>query len=65
MWLVLAFDRSLNTVLVHDSGDDQFFPVPVAYQTVTPLGSQFVVLDTGLLGRITHTDYSCLALWKK
>lgn len=65
MWLVLAIDRNLNTAIVHDSGDNQFFPVPVTYETIVPIGPQFASLNTGLRGRITHSDYSCLALWKE
>lgn len=65
MWLVLAIDRHLNTAVVHDSGDDRLFPVPVTYETIVPIGTQFALLNTGLRGRITHSDYSCLALWKE
>jgi hypothetical protein len=65
MWLILAIDRSLNTAIVHDSSDNQFFPVPVSYETIVPVGPQFATLNTGLRGRITRSDYSCLALWKE
>ena len=66
MWLTLAFERAHNYAIIHDPGDDQLQPVAISHDVHLPgIGGGCVTLNTGLRGRVTHTDYSCLAIWKK
>jgi hypothetical protein len=63
MWLILGLSLADNKALIHDSGTDKIRETRVStYATVKLLG-QDRQLDMGLRGCITHSDYSCLALW--
>ncbi len=65
MWLVLAFDRAANAAVIHDPGTDAVNTTTITNcKPVTLKGKQYQ-LDMGLRGCITHSDYSCLALWKE
>jgi hypothetical protein len=65
MWLVLAYEATANYAIVHDSGDDSIKPVPISSEVQLLAVSGKVTLNEGLRGRITHTDYSCMAIWKR
>jgi hypothetical protein len=58
MWLALAYDETNDIILVHDSAVNQIGLVPRSSPRL--VGSKLVV-DIGLRGRITHTDYCCSA----
>lgn len=65
MWLVLGVDRAANASVIHDSGTDKIGQTPItSYRLVTLKGKERQ-LDMGLRGCITHSDYSCLAVWKE
>ena len=65
MWLVLVFDRATNVAVIHDSGPDEICQTPITNRQPIKLKRQEYELDMGLRGCITHSDYSCLALWKE
>jgi hypothetical protein len=65
MWLVLAYEATANCAIVHDSGDDNIKPVPISAEVQLPARKGTRTLNLGLRGRITHTDYSCMAIWKR
>ena len=65
VWLVLGFDRSANHVTVHDPGTDELIGLPISEMMPITLNGEHVLLDVGLRGRITHSDYSCLAIWNE
>jgi hypothetical protein len=65
MWLVLDFDRAANVAVFHDSGPDQIRQTTITSLQPIKLKGQEYQLDMGLRGCITHSDYSCLALWKE
>jgi hypothetical protein len=63
MWLVLDFDREANLVTFHDSGPDRICQSTITKsQPITLKGKEYEI-DMGLRGCITHSDYTCLALW--
>ncbi len=65
MWLVLDFCRAANTVIIHDSDTDSIGQTTITdLQPITLKGNDYKI-DMGLRGCITHSDYTCLALWKK
>jgi hypothetical protein len=65
MWLVLDFDRTANVALIHDSGTDRIGETTITnLQPITLKGKDYEI-DWGLRGCITHSDYTCLALWKE
>jgi len=65
MWLALDFDRAANAAVFHDSGTDKLGQTTItSYKTVTLKGEEYQ-LEMGLRGCITHSDYSCLAIWKE
>lgn len=65
MWLVLDFDRGENRAVIHDSGTDNVGQTTISsYQAIMLKGKEHQ-LDVGLRGCITHSDYSCLALWRE
>ena len=64
MWLLLDFDKAANTAVYHDSGTDLVTKIPITSCEPVILKGKNYQLDKGLKGCITHSDYSCLALWK-
>ena len=65
MWLVLDFDRAANAAVYYDSGPDEVRQTTITKLQPVKLKGQEYQLDMGLRGCITHSDYSCLALWKE
>ncbi len=65
MWLLLGYDEQSNVAFVHDPATDQVVAVGIRLSAVLNFNGQVRQLDIGLRGRITHTDYSCLAIWRK
>lgn len=65
MWLVLGFDRAANAAVIHDSGTDKIGQTTITNCRLVTLKGEERQLDMGLRGCITHSDYSCLALWKE
>jgi hypothetical protein len=65
MWLVLGFDRTGNTAVYHDSAPDEIRQTSITRLQPIKLQGQEYQLDMGLRGCITHSDYTCLALWKE
>jgi hypothetical protein len=65
MWLVLDFDRAANAATYHDSAPDEIRQTTITKLQPVKLKGQDYHLDVGLRGCITHSDYSCLALWKE
>ncbi len=65
MWLILDFDMAENYAVVHDSKTDEICRTAISKYTPITLQGRHVQLDLGLRGCITHSDYSCLALWKE
>ena len=65
MWLLLACDRAANLATYHDSGQDEIRDRAInCSQSITLMGKDYEI-DVGLRGCITHSDYTCLALWKR
>lgn len=65
MWLLLDLDRGANLATYHDSGPDEIRQTTITkLQPITLNGKEYEI-DMGLLGCITHSDYTCLALWKE
>jgi hypothetical protein len=65
MWLVLDFNRTANAAVIHDSGTDKIGQTTITkLQPITLKGKEYEI-DMGLRGCITHSDYTCLALWKE
>lgn len=65
MWLVLDFNRTANTAVIHDSGTDKIGHTAISRLQLITLKGQDCEIDMGLRGCITHSDYTCLALWKE
>lgn len=65
MWLVLDFNRATNIAVFHDSGPDKICQTAITNLQPIELKGQEYQLDMGLRGSITHSDYTCLALWKE
>jgi hypothetical protein len=65
MWLILDFDRAANVAVFHDSGPDRICQTTITNLQPVKLKGQEYQLDMGLRGCITHSDYTCLALWKE
>jgi hypothetical protein len=65
MWLILDFDRTGNVATFHDSLDDEIKDAKITSLKPVKLKGKEYQLDMGLRGCITHSDYSCLALWRK
>lgn len=64
MWLVLDFDRMANVAVIHDSGTDKIGETTITKLEPIKLKGKDYEIDVGLRGCITHSDYTCLALWK-
>src|ERR1044072_4618557 len=65
MWLILEFDMAANSAIFHDPGTDKLGKTAISKFVPITLQGNEVQLDMGLRGCITHSDYSCLALWKE
>ena len=64
MWLVLDFDRAANKVVFHDSAPDAICEIAISESQSMQLRGDEHQVDMGLRGCITHSDYTCLALWR-
>jgi hypothetical protein len=64
MWLVLDFDRATNKVVFHDSAPDAICEMAITDSKSMLLRGEEHQVDMGLRGCITHSDYTCLALWR-
>lgn len=64
MWLVLQFDRAANKVIYHDSAPDTVREIAITDSKSMQLRGDQHQVDMGLRGCITHSDYTCLALWR-
>ena len=64
MLLVLAIDPSGNLFVGHDPWRDDLIQGPIRNPKQIQLATGEIELETGLRGSITHSDYSCLALWR-
>ena len=63
MWLVLDFGGAANKAIIHDSSTDKICRIAITkLQPITLKGEEYEI-DMGLRGCITHSDYTCLALW--
>lgn len=64
MWLLLSVSLKSNTFVYHDPGYDQIYTGPICETQEIQTSKGKIQLQTGLLGKITHSDYNCLALWR-
>jgi hypothetical protein len=64
MWLVLALDDVAKQITAHDSGNDDLFEIPISTPKQHTHIGQKVDIDLGLRGRVTNSNYYCLAFWK-
>lgn len=65
MWLILDFDRAANLATYHDSDPDEIRQISITKLQPIKLKAKDYEIDSGLRGCITHSDYTCLALWKE
>ncbi len=65
MWLLLNLDRGADLATYHDSGPDKIHQTMITKLQPITLKGQDCEIDMGLRGGITHSDYTCLALWKE
>jgi hypothetical protein len=65
MWLVLSVDTNGNRAIAHDPATDLLFEVPLHMAVPLQMGTTVVGLEIGLRGRLTTSNYFCVAFWKK
>jgi len=65
MWLALYADTAANFVVAHDPATDILFRASIEMSVPVQMGSTAGELEIGLRGRITTTNYFCLAFWKR
>jgi hypothetical protein len=65
MWLVLSVDTSGNRAIAHDPGTDVLFEVAIQMAVPLQMGTTVVGLEIGLRGRLTTSNYFCVAFWKR
>lgn len=65
MWLLLDVDKGQNLAIAHDPGNDYLFPVRIRMSVLLQIGGRSVELEIGLRGRVTTSNYYCLAFWRK
>lgn len=65
MWLALAFDDANDEMIVHDPGDDSLSAVRMHMAIPVIVNGRTLSLEIGVRGRITHTDYNCLAITRR
>lgn len=64
MWLILSVSLQSNSFVYHDPGNDQVNTGPICETQEIQTNKGIIQLPAGLLGKITHSDYNCLALWR-
>lgn len=64
MWLALHIDVAGNTAICHDPGNDLIFQIPVQMVVPVALGDKKIGIEIGLRGRLTTSNYFCLAFSK-
>lgn len=64
MWLILECDNNGATTY-HDPHTDKIETIPTRQLTTLQVAGSSRQVDVGFRGRITHTDYNCLAIWRK
>ncbi len=64
MLLALEINISQNACVVHDPGKDLLMPMQIVQNVLLRVGANTLEFPIGLLGKITHSDYNCLALWR-
>jgi hypothetical protein len=64
MWLILDLSLEANECIYHDPWEDEIYKTPILElnEIITENGP--IQFPDGLLGKITHSDYNCLALWR-
>jgi hypothetical protein len=65
MWLALHVDIAGNTAICHDPGNDLIFQIPVQMVVPITLGGKTAGIEIGLRGRLTTSNYFCLAFSRK
>jgi hypothetical protein len=64
MWLLLSISLQSNSFVYHDPGNDQISTYPICETQMIQTIKGTIQLPAGLLGKITHSDYNRLALWR-
>ncbi len=64
MWLILSVSLQSNSFVYHDPENDQVYTGPICETQEIQTNKGIIQLPAGLLGKITHSDYNCLALWR-
>jgi len=65
MWLALHVDVAGNTAICHDPGNDLLFHIPVRMAVPVAVGDKTTGLEIGLRGRLTTSNYFCLAFSRR
>ncbi|MDD5368831.1 MAG: C39 family peptidase [Anaerolineaceae bacterium] len=64
MWLLLSISFQSNSFIFHDPWTDQISASPILETKSIQTKKGSIQLAGGLLGKITQSDYNCLALWR-
>jgi hypothetical protein len=64
MLLALEINIAQNVCILHDPGNDLLVPMQIVQNVSLMVGANTLEFPIGLLGKITHSDYNCLALWR-